>query len=173
MRKLIIIVILLYLLSSCMEDSGPTIYEGGNANIYTQFITLENDNWNYYEGGDDFTFYQEFEAAAIDKDVYDYGTVLCYKETIQGYELLPVTIVYHTNEGETYSHEFWSAYDIGRLYFNFVNTHPVNPQPPNDDIKIKIVILVGDYVTAIQNRDISTPEKLDYVLNMANTDAGK
>ncbi len=172
MKKIIFIISVL-LFTSCVEDSGPTVYEGGNASIFTQFLTLQSDNWNLYEGGDEFTFFQEFSVPLIDADVYDYGTVLFYQETNQGFELLPITNVFWTDDGVTYSHEFWASYNIGTVFFNFVNTHPTDPGPPADNIEIKLVILVGDYITAIEGKDISTPDKLDNVINMNTKNAGK
>lgn len=165
MKRIFLLLISVLVFTSCVEDSGPTVYEGGNASIYTTFITLQYDNWTLYEG-DDFTFYQEFTSDLIDADVYDYGTVLFYKETGQGFELMPITNVYWTEEGVTYSHEFWAAYDIGRIFFNFVNTHPNDPQPPAEDIEIKMVVLIGDYITKIEGKDVSDLDKLSNVLNM-------
>jgi hypothetical protein len=172
-RILLIIIVPVLFLISCVEDSGPTIYEGGNANIFTQFIDLKAENWNLYEGGDEFTFYQEFSVPAIDADVFDFGTVLFYHRTNQGYELLPITNVFWTEDGVTYSHEFWAAYDIGTVFFNYVNTHPSEPAPPANEIEIKMVILVGDYVTSVKGMDISTDEKLNNVLNLNMKNAEK
>lgn len=171
-RNNFVIILTVILFIGCVEESGPTYYEGGNAYIYTQLLTLNSENWTIYPD-DEYTYYQEFENLEIDYDVLDYGAVICYMKTDFGYEMLPVTSVFWTEEGVTYSHEFWFSYDYQSMIFNFTNTHPDESNPPDFNIDIKVVILVGDYVTQIKNEDISTPDKLENILNMKINNAGE
>jgi len=127
---------------------GETIvYEGGNAQIITQYVKLKPNDWLPVSGAN-YEFYQPFEVPRLTDNVDEFGAVLVYMlDTQNNWVQLPQTIVLWTEDDITYSEEFWFSYKPKRMFFYYRNTYPVAPVdalPPNWFIDIKIVLLIGD-----------------------------
>ena len=172
MRQIAIIIISVLVFTSCVEDNSTT-YDGGKADIITQFITLKWDNWD--QGSDQYTWFQEFEVPLVDESIADYGTVLAFWETGDGWESLPITHVFWTEDGTTYSTEFWYSYDYKRTFFYYTNTHPDDYRPPQEDYRIKLVILDGDFHQfGIENDvDLNDHDDIMKLIERQETNAGK
>lgn len=78
--------------AACEGPRGPQGPQGpaGSCNIYTVYLHINPTDWRY----DDLNlcYYVQASIKELTADVYDYGTVTCYREYNLGTEYLPYQI---------------------------------------------------------------------------------
>jgi hypothetical protein len=130
------------LMTSCGDD---VYYQGGNAEIQRDYITLRYDAW-MPNASFDYQWYQEFLLDGW--NLSENGMIVAYQQNIDGeWEPFGATTVGWNENGVVYSEEFWYSFanNGSVLAFHFRNTHPDLATPPAVDIPVKLFI-VDDYV---------------------------
>lgn len=169
MKKIILLISisLSIILFSCGDDHSVTNYNGGNADIYIDYITLQPQDWlinNDYE----FQWFQEFVLDRFSPALAEEGTVIAYIQNQYGaWEVLPISTLLWTEDGTVYSEELWYSYNSEYIFFDFRNTHPYEPLPPANAMNIKLIILENWQTANLKKEvDINNHDEVIQALNL-------
>lgn len=158
-------------LTSC-DFSSPTYIEGGNADIQTDVITLKANEWEVNKTYE-FQWFQEMTLTSRSLDVSEDGVVIAYYlNEYGGWEAMPATSVFWDDKGVVYSTEFWYSYDNRNVYFDYRNTNPTTPAPPQNDIDVKLVIIDKMYYDKIKENGVNI-NNYNELVSKATSDGGK
>lgn len=149
-------------LSSC-SDTYPNYYEGGNAQIESDIITLSANAW-LPNGQFEYQWYQEFELTG--PLLSTNGVIIAYTKNSYGqWESLPMTTVLWDADGTTYSEELWYSFsDNGRtIAFDYRNTHPTQAFPPASDMTMKIYFIDDYNYSIIQSKGVNFNDHQEFM----------
>ena len=120
-----------------------------------------------------------FNVPEINRDVYDGGFVLIYREVFNpnGWKQLPYTEIYNNPDvpGSQYSIEYQFEYGLGEVEINFVNSRSdfdPNLDLPTQEEFFKAVVVTGDWIGNEYPKTYEEWEQVKKLYNVNEIDYG-
>ena len=159
----IVLIMATGIIATSCTDTYPTYYDGGNADVQSDLITLRWDSW--VGGANEYEWYQEFQLSTgpvISED----GLVVAYLQNAHGsWESLPLTTVLWTDDDVIYSEELWYSFSENGEYivFDYRNTHPFSAQPPTSDMLVKLYIIDTYTFSIMKDKNVDIDNHDEFV----------
>lgn len=180
MKKITLLLVLavsfVFAFTACegpVGPQGPPGYNGrdGNSSMSVFNYNLRSYQWQHDGGG---RWYYSLEMPEVTPDVVDYGAVLCYRENIingvRTYEAMPITTLLEYN-GEIFTNELWYTHYDGYVDFEWLDTHPTDPLPPDYDMYFKIVVIHPSDSYKVKNMDLNDYNAVAKALDLEDLEA--
>lgn len=155
---------------SCTTDNIVTYQEGGDAEYTVEYALIDPSAWVPVSLEDPYSWKLTHEIKSpVSNNIGEDGAILCFfRKSNSNWEMMPSTAVYWTEEGTTYSEEYWYSHDDDYIDFFYRYTEPNVSSKPVDRIEVKMVMLEGEFLQAY-NSNVITIDTHDDFLSHVNS----